>query len=200
MGASENWDKGTNPVKRAMSTGLTRISHEVATPRFYPGPTMIVKGGSMGPQDRPGPGGQAKKWMFAVCAAALVSACAKSGENASNPKLGLSCVDDSHHCISQREKVFDSFMADKSKAWVKQPAGPDAYASGVRLFAFSKRRKELSCDELARGKSEADGAPGVLRGPDGKKLTPAQVSRGVILAGDVSKELSREIDKRCKKT
>lgn len=88
-------------------------------------------------------------------------------------------------------------MADKSKAWIKQPASPSAYASGVRLFAYSKRRKDLSCDELQHGKREADGAAPALRGPGGTHLTPAQVSRGVMLASDVSRELSRELSKRC---
>ncbi|HQD85043.1 MAG TPA: hypothetical protein PK929_18535 [Quisquiliibacterium sp.] len=44
------------------------------------------------------------------------------------------------------------------------------------------------------------GAPAVLRGSGGKGLTPAQVARGVMLAGDVSRELGREINKRCKRT
>ena len=91
-------------------------------------------------------------------------------------------------------------MADKSRAWVKQPAAPEAYASGVRLFALSKRRKELSCEELVMGKREADGAPSALRGSGGSRLTPAQVSRGVMLAGDVGRELAKEINKRCSKT
>lgn len=131
---------------------------------------------------------------------ALLSGCASSDPPPSLPQAGLSCVDDSHHCIGQREKVFDSLMADKSRAWVKQPAAPTAYASGVRLFAFSKKRKDLSCEELAHGRREADGAPHALRGPGGKGLTPAQVSRGLMLATEVSRELSREFDRRCRKT
>lgn len=129
--------------------------------------------------------------------ALLLGACS-SGEPQSAPlSIGLGCVDDSHHCISQREKVFDSYMADPSKAWIKQAPSPSAYASGVRLFAFSKRRKDLSCDELRHGKREADAANASLRGPGGEHLTPAQVSRGAMLAGDVSRELSRELAKRC---
>ena len=130
-------------------------------------------------------------------AAVFLAGCAGGDSGPSTPQLGLSCVDDSPHCISQRGKVFDSYMADKSRTWVKQPASPTAYASGVRLFALSKRRKDLSCDELKHGKREADAASGALRGPGGSGLTPAQVSRGVMLAGDVSRELSREIGRRC---
>ena len=130
----------------------------------------------------------------------LVSACGGSEVPKPGPQLGLRCVDDSAHCIGQREKVFDSYMADKSRTWVKQPTEPVAYASGVRLFALSKRKRDMSCDELAHGKRETDGAPNALRGPGGAGLTPAQISRGVMLAGDVGRELAREIDKRCKKT
>ncbi len=129
----------------------------------------------------------------------LLAGCAGSNDIGPQP-AGLRCVDDSSHCISQREKVFDSYMADKSRSWVKQPAGPHAYASGVRLFALNKRRKELSCDELAHAKREADAAPIALRGSGGSELTPAQVSRGVMLASEVSRDLGREMARRCKKT
>jgi hypothetical protein len=108
-------------------------------------------------------------------------------------------VDDSAHCISQRGKVFDSYMADKSRSFVRQPATADSYASGVRLFALSKRRKELTCDELAHAKREADAGPSVLRGNAGR-LTPAQVARGVILANEVARDIGREQAKRCRKT
>jgi hypothetical protein len=139
--------------------------------------------------------------LFAVAATLALSGCAGGSEPAvPPPALGLRCVDDSAHCISQREKVFDSYMADKSRAWIKQPAAPEAYASGVRLFALSKRRKDLSCDELAMGKRETDGAPSALRGSGGSRLTPAQVSRSVMLAGDVGRELAKEISRRCGKT
>ena len=137
---------------------------------------------------------------MAAIVALTLSGCGGAEAPSPPPSLGLRCVDDSAHCISQREKVFDSYMADKQRNWVKQPAAPEAYASGVRLFALSKRRKDLSCDELAHGKREADGAPAALRGPGGTGLTPAQVSRGVMLAGDVGRELAKEISKRCSKT
>lgn len=130
----------------------------------------------------------------------LLGACSSSDQAEIAPRAGLSCVDDSSHCISQREKVFDQFMADKSRGWVKQPASPEAYASGVRLFALTKRRKDLSCDELAHGKREADAGPAILRANSGNRLTPAQVARGVMLATEVSRDLGRELDKRCRKT
>lgn len=139
---------------------------------------------------------------FAACLSCVLALAGCSGGESSAhvPQIGLSCVDDSTHCISQRGKVFDSYMSDKSRSWVKQPATPEAYASGVRLFALSKRRKELTCDELAHGRREAEAGPAILRGQGGARLTPAQVSRGVMLAGEVARELSREQDKRCRKT
>ena len=138
--------------------------------------------------------------VLLLSAGAGLLGCAGSEPLDVAPRAGLNCVDDSSHCISQREKVFDSYMADKSRAWVKQPASPDAYASGVRLFALTKKRKELSCDELTHGKREADAGPTTLRSQAGGRLTPAQVARGVMLAGEVSRDLGREFDKRCKKT
>ena len=143
-----------------------------------------------------------KRAGAAICLvlAATQSGCGSSNVPDSAPRIGLSCVDDSPHCISQREKAFDQLMSDKSRTWVKQPATPEAYASGVRLFALNKKRKELSCDELASGKREADAGPGVLRGQGGGHLTPAQVSRGVMLAGEVSRDLGNEFSKRCRKT
>lgn len=137
--------------------------------------------------------------LSAIAAVSVCLAACASDPPAPPPQVGLRCVDDSAHCISQREKVFDSYMADKSRAWVKQPAAPEAHASGVRLFALSKRRKDLTCDELQHGKREADAAPAALRGPGGKGLTPAQISRGVMLAGDVGRELAKEISKRCRR-
>lgn len=135
----------------------------------------------------------------ALCAL-LLGACSGSEVGPKGPQLGLSCVDDSTHCISQRGKVFDTYMADKSRGWVKQPATPEAYASGVRLFALSKRRKELTCDELAHGRREAEAGPQILRANGGGRLTPAQVSRGVMLSSEVARELSREQGRRCSKT
>lgn len=139
-------------------------------------------------------------WLaLAVFAALCLGACSGDGGEPGGPQIGLSCVDDSAHCVSQRGKVFDTYMADKSRSFVRQPATADSYASGVRLFALSKRRKELTCDELAHAKREADAGPSVLRA-NASRLTPAQVARGVILANEVSRDLGREQAKRCRKT
>lgn len=118
------------------------------------------------------------------------------------PPIGVwtdvKCIDDSPACIAQRQSTLRSMLADRDRRWVKQSASADSYASGVRLFAFKSRKKELSCDELAFGRREAEAGPAILRGPAGKHLTPAQVSRGAILSTEVSRELSIEMQRRCR--
>jgi len=124
--------------------------------------------------------------------------CAGPNISTGRPYAGMTCVDDSAECINRRQATLRYLENDTSRAWVKQPPPPEAYASGVRLFALKKKKKELTCDELAHGRREADNAPAVLRGPAGAKLTTAQVSRGVILASEVSRDLAREMRRRCK--
>jgi hypothetical protein len=111
---------------------------------------------------------------------------------------GLGCVDDSAECISRRETTLRHMVGDPSRAWVKEPPTPEAYASGVRLFAFKAVKKNLTCDELAHGRREAEGARGALQGGSAK-LTPAQVERSAMLAGEVARELKNEINRRCNK-
>jgi hypothetical protein len=127
----------------------------------------------------------------------LASAC--SGFGPEDPRAGLACVDDSKECVDQRQVTLKAFLADKDRKWVKEPATPQAHASGVRLFAFRSRKKELTCEELAYGRREADSATKTLRGPDGKGLSPAQISRASMFAAEVSKELAAEMrTRRCK--
>ena len=132
-----------------------------------------------------------------VAAAFLLGACGNGGQT-DNLAKGLHCVDDSPGCISERGAALNQLMGDKDRAWVRQSAPPAAYASGVRLFAFKQRKRELSCDELSAGRREADAGPAVLRGPDGRGLTTSQVARGVMLSQEVSRELSTEMKRRCR--
>ncbi len=106
------------------------------------------------------------------------------------------CVDDSVACIAKRQATLRGMLADRERKWVREPAGANAYAGGVRLFAFKTRKKDLTCPELAAGRREADAGPALLRGPAGKHLTPAQVSRGVMLSTEVSRELAGEHKRR----
>jgi len=133
--------------------------------------------------------------LGAMCLAAACGGCASSSATFTTTS-SLHCVDDSPQCVASRQSALRTMVADKNKTWVKQPADASAHASGVRLFALRQRRRDLTCDELAHGRREADAAPAVLRANAGK-LTHAQVARGVILAGEVSRDLAREQAKRC---
>ena len=127
----------------------------------------------------------------------IASAC--SGLGPEDTRAGLSCVDDSKECVDQRQTTLKSYLADNERKWVKEPTSPQAHASGVRLFAFRSRKKDLSCEELAHGRREADSAAKSLRGPEGKGLSPAQISRASMFAAEVSKELAVEMRaRRCK--
>jgi hypothetical protein len=134
-----------------------------------------------------------------VTAALPMAGCSGNGVSVTTPGAGLKCVDDSPACIAERQATMKAMLADPSRSWVSQRPDAAAYASGVRLFAFKTKKKELSCAELQAGKREADAGPAVLRTP-GNGLTHSQVSRGVILAGEVSRELGRELSRRCSKT
>ena len=81
-------------------------------------------------------------------------------------------------CVNRRQKTLRYLIDDKDRAWVTAQPPAEAYASGVRLFALKSKKKELSARSFCTAATEADRAPGVLRGPDGSNLTPAQVSRG----------------------
>lgn len=111
---------------------------------------------------------------------------------------GLQCVDDSPRCVSERQTTLNALVSDPSRSWIKEVPSPAAYASGVRLFAYKTKKKELNCDELAAGKREADGAAPSLKAA-GSTLTPAQVSRGTMFASEVSRELANEMKRRCKR-
>ncbi len=89
-------------------------------------------------------------------------------------------------------------MADRRRTWVQRPPSAEAYASGVRLFAFKKSKKSLTCDELGLGIREASGARASLRRA-ADRLSPAQIARSAMLGDEVSRELSREKKRRCKK-
>ena len=136
------------------------------------------------------------KQAAASLVALLLAACTTDG----GPELGkgLHCVDDSPGCLSERSATLANIMADKQKKWVREPAPAAAYASGVRLFAYKQRKRELTCEELTIGRKEADAGPNALRELEGKGLTTAQVARGVMLSQEVSRELSNELKRRCR--
>lgn len=132
-----------------------------------------------------------------VAGVLALGACAIGSGPEIGTRAGLGCVDDSPECVNRRQATLRHMVDDKSKSWINEAPTPEAYASGVRLFAYKTKKKELSCDELRRGKLEADTARTSLQSM-GARLTPAQVSRSVMLAGEVGRELEREINRRCK--
>jgi hypothetical protein len=109
-------------------------------------------------------------------------------------RAGLSCLDDSTECVERRQATLKSMLSDKDRAWVKESPTPQAHASGVRLFAFRSQKAEMSCEELAHGRKEAEGAPKALKG--GQGLSPAQISRASMFAVEVNKELAAEMKRR----
>jgi hypothetical protein len=125
--------------------------------------------------------------------ALLVSAC--SGMlGPEDSKAGLSCIDDSPECVERRQATLSAMLADKDRVWVREPTSPKAHASGVRLFAFRSKKSELTCEELAHGRKEAESAPKMLK--SSQDLSPAQISRASLFAAEVSKELTAEMRKR----
>lgn len=134
-----------------------------------------------------------------VAAGLLAVGCAGSQPPEMGSGAGLSCVDDSPECIGRRQATLRHMTSDHTRSWVRQPASAEAYASGVRMFAFKTKKKELTCDELAHGRREAEAAPAILRGPAGKSLTTPQVARGIMFAQDVGRELGNEMGRRCKR-
>lgn len=131
-------------------------------------------------------------------AAVNTAGCSVSSGIDADTRAGLRCVDNSPECISRRQTTLRHLENDQGRAWVKEPATPEAYASGVRLFAFKKKKTELTCDELAHGRREAEAARATLKSA-GATLTASQVARGTLLASEVAKELQAEMGRRCKK-
>jgi len=138
-------------------------------------------------------------WTTMLCTSGVLAACSGNGVTVTTPGAGLKCVDDSPTCIAERQATMKAMLADPNRSWVAQRPDAAAYASGVRLFAFKTKKKEMSCAELHAGKREADLGPAILRTP-GNGLSHSQVSRGVILAHEVGRELGRELSRRCDKT
>ena len=138
--------------------------------------------------------------LSAVAAGLMATGCVTGFSGApSNVNAGFSCVDDSEVCLTKRRQALTEIMADTEMRWISQPATAGSDASGVRIFAFMKKRKHLSCQQLRIGFQEATGARQRLRQAAGSGLTPAQISRGAILGDEVAGKLRKEMRrKRCK--
>ncbi|MCB1509610.1 MAG: hypothetical protein KDJ36_01805 [Hyphomicrobiaceae bacterium] len=140
------------------------------------------------------------KAAVSICAA-MLAGCAATTEVAP-PRSGmhLGCVDDSPRCLESRRIALQTILADRSRGWIAERPTAAAYASGVRLFAFMKLKRGLSCPELGAGLREAQAARGTLRAAAGR-LTPAQIARGALLGDEVAKVMRREMRRRrCRAT
>lgn len=127
-----------------------------------------------------------------------MAGCANNQSPGSLTSAGLNCIDDSPACIARRQTALTTLMSDNQRTWVHRKPSAEAYASGVRLFAYQKSKKKLTCDELGVGIREASGARASLQRAKAR-LTAAQVARGAMLGDEVSRELSREKKRRCEK-
>jgi hypothetical protein len=198
----------TRPSCRLFRT----LRHIRATDGFYGLELLCSRGNKLGKTQvacrstRSGPlGGSntARGTSFAaavlVAVSSLVLAACSSATVETQPQAQhFGCVDDSKHCIDQRQASLKAMLADPKRTWVREPTSAGAYAAGVRMQAFKMEKSRLSCDDLGIGRREADAAPSTLRGPSGQGLTPAQKSRGIIFADEVGRELTNEAKRRCK--
>ena len=127
----------------------------------------------------------------------VLTACASSPSSIEITRSGFNCLDDSQECIGRRQAALSQLQSDRQRSWLRETPTPEAYASGVRLFAMKTHKHEMSCEELTRGKTEAEQAPGAIRAL-GSRITGAQASRSLMLASEVSRELSNEFGRRCR--
>lgn len=133
-----------------------------------------------------------------VLAAASVVGCTTFSGQKLLAGSGVRCVDDSAHCVNARQRTLRWMRRDTSRGWVRGRPDARTYAAGVRLFAFRLEKSKLTCAELATGVREAQLAPQFLNGASAKGLTPAQVSRGLMLSDEVRRELLKEQRRRCR--
>ena len=125
--------------------------------------------------------GRRRFWVLLVGLGLSLSAC--SGMSLDD-RAGLTCIDDSAECVERRSVTLKSMLADKDRKWVKEPATPQAHASGVRLFAFRSKKAELSCDELALARRD-----GVLAERRHQLILRALRSGGPAAVTDLSEQL-----------
>jgi hypothetical protein len=83
-------------------------------------------------------------------------------------------------------------VSDPIRDWVGQPLPADAYANGTRLFAYRALKKKLACDELGRALAETEAAA--------PSLQDARYDAARKLMSEVSRELSAEKSKRCRRS
>ena len=187
-------------MQQVLSTTLRDVAEtrlDLATTAFYGLCRRTTRGGGMTFKRSPAPQTRPASIGLAIGLCALLAGCAANDGPGLGHGSGMNCLDDSAHCIAERRTALRHIVSRSDRHWVRDRASVQSYASGVRLFAFKTKKKELTCEELRIARHEADGAARVLRGPEGRSLSPAQISRGVMLGEEVSRELAREHKRRC---
>lgn len=141
---------------------------------------------------------QARLAVMVLFSPVWLAGCAGKSPEIGITSAGLNCIDDSPLCIERRQAALRAMLDDKQRVWVQRTPTAEAYASGVRLFAFKKTKHQLTCPELGVGIREASGARQSLRSAS-SRLSSAQVARGAMLGDEVARELTREKNRRCKR-
>ncbi len=134
--------------------------------------------------------------MLAVGVAAIaVCGCATG-----NTSSVATCLDDSSSCISKRKSTLSSMLADPKRQWVAQKPSPKVYATGVRLFAWRRTQKDLTCSELRAGISETGAARATLSGGGLAGASKTRIGQIIAMSDDLNTELKRTArGKRCPK-
>jgi len=109
------------------------------------------------------------------------------------PQPARGACDSAAQCSAVLKTMIDS----PDRGWIGQRPPPDAYANGTRLFAYRALRRQLTCGELNRAVTELAAASRSLSGPV-SGMTPDQLSRTRDLCSQVSGELTREREGRCR--
>ena len=155
---------GAEHVRNVAPKPVNRCIVRSADGHRHSAPCLPSMGSAPEPQGETmrAPAGPQNATLAAVCCLGLLARACAGLFGDGDSRAGLSCIDDSPECVEQRQATLKSMLADKDRKWVKEPPTPQAHASGVRLFAFRSRKKELSCEELAhrapRGRQRAEGA------------------------------------------
>ncbi|MGI9524090.1 MAG: hypothetical protein ACR2PG_20845 [Hyphomicrobiaceae bacterium] len=134
--------------------------------------------------------------QFVIAAIVSSTGCSMSLQHELGDRTGLNCVDDSPRCLNERQTALTAMVSDTSRTWIETPPTATADASGVRLFAYKKQKKNLNCRQLRIGYGEAKGARERLRTAKNPQLTPALKARSAILGDEVARELRREMKRR----
>ena len=141
---------------------------------------------------------QSRRLRLALGGLGLLVVCLLDGSD--DQRAGLSCIDDSPDCVDQRQVTLKSMLADQDRKWVKEPRDAAGACLGRAAVRLSQPQEGAELRGAgARAAARPTACRKALRGPEGKSLSPAQISRANMFAAEVSKELAAEMRaRRCK--